>query len=203
MYLFINSQIHSYKKEVEQCQNAQFMVLGTKRSIAACNIDSIQLGSEHISKSDCAVNLGVTMDSELNMSEHINSICKRCYHSLRIISRIRRYLDENSIKTLVQALIVSRLDYGNVLLYGVSAKKLFKLQRVLNEAARMITGTRAREHITPVLKSLHWLKIPERIEFKIALLVYKSINCNGPQYLRDLLVSFTSDRDLRSKDAQL
>ena len=77
------------------------------------------------------------------------------------------------------------------------------MQRVLNAAARMITGTRAREHITPVLKYLHWLKIPERIEFKIALLVYKSIHCNGPQYLRDLLVFYTTDRNLRSNDAQL
>ena len=82
-------------------------------------------------------------------------------------------------------------------------EELFKLQRALNAAARMITGTRAREHITPVLKSLHWLNIPERIEFKIALLVYKSTSCNGPQYLRDLLVFYTPDRNLRSKDAQL
>ena len=184
-------------------EKTQFMVFGSKRSTSNCQINSIQLGSEHIPKSEHAVNLGVTMDSELSMSEHINSLCKRCYCSLRIISRIRQYLDEDSVKTLVQSLIVSRLDYGNILLYGVNTKELSKLQRVLNAAARLISRTKVHEHITPVLKSLHWLKIQERIEFKIALLVYKSLYCNGPQYLRDLLSFYQPGRSLRSKDALL
>ena len=112
-------------------------------------------------------------------------------------------MDEDSVKTLVQSLIVSRFDYGNILLYGVNAKELSKLQRVLNAAARLISRTRAHDHITPVLKSLHWLKIQERIEFKIALLVFKSLYCNGPQYLRELLSFYEPGRNLRSRDALL
>ena len=117
------------------------MVLGSKRFTTLSQIDSIQLGPECIPKSEYAVNLGVTMDNELNMCEHISSICKRCYQGLRMISRIRRYFDKDSMKTLVQCLIVSRIDYGNVLLYGVNSKELSKLQRVLNAAARVISGS--------------------------------------------------------------
>ena len=113
------------------------------------------------------------MDTDLNMSEHISSICRRCYQSLQIIWRIRRYLDTDSIKTFVQSFIVSRIDYGNILLYGA------RLQKILNAAARLISGTRTRDHITPVLKDLHWLKIQERIEFKIALFVFKCLYCNA------------------------
>ena len=184
-------------------EKTQFMVLGPKRLTQSCTISSIQLGKESVEKSDFAVNLGVTMDSELNMSEHISSVCRRCYYSLRIISRIRRYLDEDCVKSLVQSLIISRLDYGNVLLYGVSAKDLAKLQRVMNAAARIIAKKRPRDHITPVLKALHWLKIQERIEFKIALLVFKSLRGQGPQYLRDLISVYEPSRNLRSKDSLL
>ena len=59
-------------------EKTQFMILGSKRSTALCQIDSTQLGTERIPKTEYAVNLGVTIDTELNMSEQISSICRRC-----------------------------------------------------------------------------------------------------------------------------
>lgn len=181
----------------------QFMVLGSKRAVSNCPIKSIELGSEVIEKCDVAVNLGINMDAELRMSQHINAICRKCYQSIRIISRIRSSLDVDSAKTLVQAFIISKIDYGNVLLYGVNSGDLAKLQKIMNAAARLITRTCSREHITPVLKSLHWLKIKERIEYKIALLVFKSIHNQGPEYLQSLLKLYVPPRTLRSEHALL
>ena len=58
--------------------------------------------------------------------------------------------------------------------------------------------TRKTDHITPVLRSLHWLPVTYRIDFKVLLLVYKSLNNMGPEYIHDLLVEYKPSRSLRS-----
>ena len=73
-------------------------------------------------------------------------------------------------RTIVHDLVMSRLDYCNAILYGLPDAQLRKLQLVQNSAARLVTGTRRREHITPVLFALHWLPIRQRIQFKYVCL---------------------------------
>ena len=80
---------------------------------------------------------------------------------------------------------------------------LNKLQRVQNSAARLLTGTRSREHITPVLRELHWLPIKHRINFEILLITYKALNSLAPPYLADLLHHHAPSRFLRSISANL
>ena len=77
---------------------------------------------------------------------------------------------------LVVALVHSCPDYGNSTLAGIPAYLTRKLQSVLNAAARLIYQLRFSDHITDALVCLHWLRIPERIEYKIALLTYKVMN---------------------------
>ena len=87
---------------------------------------------------------------------------------------------------------------NNSLLVGVSKAQLAKLQRIQNAAARLITGAKIADHVTPILKSLHWLPVHLRIRFKLLLITYKVLNGAGPTYLRDLLVSYEPGRELRS-----
>ena len=77
------------------------------------------------------------------------------------------------------------------------------VQLVQNSAARLITGTRRREHITPVLFALHWLPIRQRIQFKLLLLVYRCTHQLAPDYLTDLVVPYVPARSLRSADLNL
>ena len=86
---------------------------------------------------------------------------------LHNISHIRRYLTIDATKALVHAFVTSRLDYGNALLIGLPRDQINKLQRIQNMAARVITFTPRRDHITPVLKDLHWLPVKCRTEYKI------------------------------------
>lgn len=103
----------------------------------------------------------------------------------------------------MQAFIASRLDYCNSVLFGVADSLLQRLQSVQNAAARLVTGARRRDHISPILRELHWLPVRRRVEFKVALLVYKALNCLAPAYLVDdcqLLTAESGRRRLRSCD---
>ena len=95
-------------------------------------------------------------------------------------------------------MVGARIDYCNSILYGTSAANLNKLQRVINTLARVVSGTRKRDHITPVLADLHWLPVASRIKFKIALQTFKTLTTNKPEYLADLLNFQTTFRSLRS-----
>ncbi len=89
------------------------------------------------------------------------------------------------------------------MLAGVSKTTLSKLQSVQNSAARILTGTKTSEHISPVLESLHWLPVRFRIDFKILMLTYKALHGLAPHYLSQLLSVYTPSRDLRSSDSGL
>jgi len=114
-------------------------------------------------------------------------------------------LTTESAKTLVHAFMNRRLDYCDSLLYGVSEELLQKLQVLQNAAARVVTGARKVDHITPVLHELHWLPVRQRIGFKLAMTVYKCLSGMAPAYLADdcvLVSSMASRRHLRSADVR-
>ena len=91
------------------------------------------------------------------------------------------------LEKVIHAFISSRLDYCNSLYVGIGQSELNRLQLVQNAAARLLTETKKREHITPVLSSLHWLPVRYRIDFKILLFVFKSLYGLAPEYLSDLV----------------
>ena len=140
------------------------------------------------------------MDSILSMDNQIAKICQGAWHGLRCIGNIRSFLTEAASEKLVHAFVSSKLDSNNGLLYGLPKEKLKKLQKVQNAAARMVSRTPKHDHITPVLKSLHWLPISERIEYKILLLTYKSLTGKAPAYLQQLLKVSHQDINVRSND---
>ena len=97
---------------------------------------------------------------------------KKASYAKRSIGRIRKYLPFDGLKMLVNSLVISRLDYYNSLIYDVPKCQRDKIRRIQNTAARMITGARSSEHITPILKNLHWLPVKARINVKILLITY-------------------------------
>ena len=119
------------------------------------------------------------------------------YH-LRNIGRIRKYLTAESTKGALISLVTSGFDYCNGLLCGIPEELICKLQRVQNNAARVVTLTKKHDHITPVLKELHWLPVRKRIEFKILLLAYKCLHGTALSYLREMLKEYVPPRTLRS-----
>ena len=125
------------------------------------------------------------------------------HHQLRIISSIRRYITTDCAHSLVRSLVLSRLDYCNSLLVGLTTTQLQKLQRIQNTAARIICMKSKRDHITPSLIFLHWLPVKYRVNFKILCLVYKCLHDQAPDYLSELLTLYTPARCLRSQNQHL
>ena len=103
----------------------------------------------------------------------------------------------------IHAFISSRLDYCNSLYVGIDQSSLRRLQLVQNAAARLLTNTKKREHITPVLVSLHWLPVHFRVNFKVLLFVFKSLHGLAPPYLAELVEPYIPARALRSADMSL
>ena len=168
-------------------------------SIYTENIE-LKIGDSNIKPSKSARNLGVILDSKMDMNEQVNSVSRSCYAQLRRIGHIRPYLSSNATKTLVNSLVTSRLDYCNALLYGIPKSTSDRLQRVQNTAARLITRTPRTEHITPILRELHWLPITDRIKYKIIIHTFKALHDKSPRYISDLVQIYHPNRNLRSKD---
>ena len=134
---------------------------------------------------------------------HVSDMCRSSLNQLRNLSKITKYLTQESRDIAVHVFITSKLVYRNSFLYDCRKVQLKKLQYCQNTAARIVTQTRKFDHITPVLFDLHWLPVSYRIVFKILLLVFKSLNNLSPSYLADRLSHQSHSRPLRSASEQL
>ena len=99
--------------------------------------------------------------------------------------------------TIATSIVHSKLDYCNSLYHNFPNCQLNRLQQIQNSVARAVVKAPESTHITPVLKSLHWLKVNERIEYKLLSLTYKVITTAQPSYLRNLM-SLQPPRSTRS-----
>ena len=135
----------------------------------------------------CVRDLGIYLDSDTSMRSHIVKTVAGCFGAMRTLRSISHSVPKPVLRTLVSALVLSRLDYGNAMLFGLPDVQLLKYQAVLNSAARLIFGAGGRCHVTPLLQQLHWLSARERITFKIACFVWRCINGLGPAYLSNSL----------------
>ena len=163
-------------------------------------IPVLTIGDTQKSPSEVVKYIGVLMDRHLNMEDHINSICKTARWHLYSIGRIRHLLTTESCAKLIHAFVTSRMDYCGTILAGLPKRQLQKLQLIQNSAARLVSRAGRMDHITPILRRLHWLPVPHRVQFRVGVMVYKSLHGMAPEYLRELLVPYTPARPLRSAD---
>jgi hypothetical protein len=181
----------------------QFMFFGSYQQLAKIPSPNIIIGETHIESLSKARNLGVIFDSCMTMKSHISNITRTPSFHLRNIGKLRRCLDSKAAEQIIHSFVTSRLDMGNSLLVGLPQKQIHRLQLLQNTAARIVTLSKKSCHITPILKDLHWLPVSYRIMYKIALIVYKSMNDSAPSYISDLLQLYVPIRNLRSIDKLL
>ena len=181
----------------------EFLILGSKTQHQKLESNAILIGSESIQASSSARNIGAVFDSTASMKEHVQAICRACYCHVRNIGKVRRNLTRDATINLVHAFIASKIDQMNCLLYGIPKYLVQKMQKIQNNAARIVSRCGRREHITPILSNLHWLPVTKRIDFKILLITFKALNGLAPGYIHDLITPYQPSRSLRSLNLSL
>ena len=164
----------------------EFIVVGTRpQQLAKLDVRTVRFGDVDIESSSTVRNLGVILDETHSFDKHVNMVSSTAMYQLRRIASIRRYLTEHAARTLVQSLISTKIDYCNSLFIGMKAANLSKLQRIQNAAARVVKNIHpfSRQSISPVLKELHWLKVNERIKYKLATMMHNCVEGTAPESL--------------------
>jgi len=180
----------------------ELLLVAPKHHMSTIMVDCdprLRVGEVEIKPSDCVRNLGAWFDKHMDMTAQVDQMTRSIYHNIRLISRIRHILDTETCKRVVNALVTPRLDFNNALLVGLPDSLIHRLQLAQNAAARVVSRTRKFDHISPVLRALHWLPVRQRIVYKILLLVYKIVNnISPPDYLVSLISPYIPARTLRS-----
>ena len=184
-------------------EKTEFMIVGSAFRIDQVESKSIKIMDIEIPFQQSVKYLGVKLDQSLTMSDHISEVCRKSFLSVRRISTIRSYLSEDDTACLVSSFITSHIDFCNSSLVGIPSAQIDRLQKIQNCAARLITRKKKFDHITQILKQLHWLPIKFRIQFKLALLAYRHFDGSLPSYLSSVLSTYKPPRNLRSSSERL
>ena len=162
----------------------------------------LRVGVDVIVPSDSVRNLGIYLDCDVSMRTHVSKVVSSCFAVLRRLGSIRSSVTRPVFVSLVVSLVLSFvLDYGNATLAGITDRLMDRLRSVLNASAWLIDASRKIEHVTPLLRDLHWLRYPDRIDYKLAVLVYRCLHGLAPGYLADEFTrvsEIVSRRSLRS-----
>ena len=158
----------------------------------------VELFSVKTSSAKSAQNLGVIFDENFTFRSHISAVYRSCFYHIWDLWRILHYFDLDGAKLLSTALVSSRLDYCNSLLYGIANTDLTKLQCVQNRLASIMTKSPPFSCSVPLLHSRDWLPVRFRILFKISLLTCKTPHEKQPVYLHSMLAPSLPSRSQRS-----
>ncbi|KAF7687902.1 hypothetical protein HF521_013908, partial [Silurus meridionalis] len=142
-------------------------------------------------------NLGVIFDKSMHFDKQISAVVKASFYQLRLFSKVKSFLSQADLEKAIHAFISSRIDYCNALYTGLNQLLLNRLQMIQNAAARLLSNSSKRSHITPVLRSLHWLPVRLRVEYKVLLFVFNGL---APAYLAELVTFYQPARTLRSSE---
>jgi len=185
-------------------EKSDAILLGThQRNSTLASVTGVNVSGSTVPLSDHIKLLGVTLDKSLTLRKHVNLVSQSCYYHIKALRHIRHSLDSHTASLIAHALVSSRLDYANSVLYGSPNSAILKLQRIQNTLARIVLNTNSLTHSDPLLKQLHWLPIQSRIHFKLASITYKALSTSTPQYLATFLLRYHPIRTLRSSDQQL
>ena len=163
---------------------SEVLLLGTAaklRTIGA--VEQVSVAGVSINTTDSIKNLGVFLDSRLTFNKHVGKVRQSSYFHIMALKRIRESLSPEVANTVACAIVGAILDYFNLILYGTSKYNISRQQCVQITLARVVTMTKKFDHITPVLRRLHWLPIPCMIEYKVALLALKIRETGKPSYI--------------------
>ena len=184
----------------------ELIAIGIKPKIrqVTLSLTPVSISGQNIPFSQSVRNLGAFIDEKVSLNVHIKHLCRILFCQLRRSGKIRPFLSTDATNKLTVSIVLTRLDYCNCLLAGLPGNKLNKLQRIQNHAARIVLRKPRHVSATSLLRTLHWLPVKARIQYKIAYLCFQCLSHNTmPPYPSDLLHPYQPSRRLRSLDISL
>ena len=203
----ISQRIPELMAEIQEWMDDHFLKLNPKKTEIILLYPPQDKGTEKLKgvfiDGDCVrfsetvKLLGVQLDSNLKFDVQVNEIVTTTLYHLKNISKIKRYLSHSETETLVHAFLSNKLDYCNSILFGINQATLSKLQTVQNKAARIVLGLSPFSSVTDaMLADFHWLKLDQRIIFKVLLFVHKFFMNAAPHWLSEQLIVIDIDERL-------
>jgi len=180
MWMMANQlQFNPIKTEVLLCSSAHHQHQIPTRQV--------RVGNSAVLPQSVVRDLGVYIDADVTMSAHVTATIRACFTALRQIRSVRRSLTQDALLTQIRSLVITKLDFCCSMLAGVSGSLMQRLQSVLNAAARLVFSMRRSAHTTPLLRELHWLKVPERIQYRLCVLAFRCLHGLALSYLSETL----------------
>jgi len=176
----------------------------SQRLKSLSGLQSVNVAGAVIPLSDKVKILDATLDANLTMAPHTKALSSSCFYHIHSFRKIRSSLDDTLALSVASALISSRLDQLNSILYGTSLKHIARLQRIQHAAARVVLNHHSRTSSlssSELLKQLYWLDIECCIRFKLATLTFKALHTGRPPYLSNLLQHHEPTRSLHSSSS--
>jgi hypothetical protein len=124
--------------------------------------------------------LGVTLDEDLALDSHLTEIIRGCSYHTRALRRIRPLIDLPTARLVAQGMVTSLLDYCNGLLYGTSTRNIHRLQAAQNTLARAGCQATWSSSAMDLRRSLHWLPVRQRIDYKLSVVTFKAQSTGIP-----------------------
>jgi len=170
---------------------------------SAATIRAVEVAGSRLQVAPKLKSLGVTIDSRLRFDCHAKDVARACNYHTRALRHVLSLLSDDLAQTVVCSIVASRLDYCNAMLYGAPATTFDVLQRAQNNLARVVCQRGGRTDAKPLLRSLYWLPVKQRVTYKMATLTFMVLSSSTPTYLHDLIQPAVPVRPLRPSDAPL
>ena len=209
-YAFLGDRIRLVMNQIDNWMNCFFLKLNqNKTQVIVFGPESVRnkisINGVFVENNKTCIrfrnivkNLGIFLDASLSFSDQIKSVVSTAFASIKSIARIKSFLTVKEKCTLLTALVLSKVDYCNLLYYGINNSLLNRLQVVQNSAARLVFNKRKFDHSSGLLFELHWLPVKERINYKINLIIHKALYHTSSNDIQNL-VTITSTRTFNLK----
>lgn len=166
---------------------SKVMLFGPGAARARCaNMTDIVMANETLTLTDVSKNLGLIMDTSLKFTDHVSHLTRRAFSNLKFIYSIRDCLNKESKIILCESLVLSHLNYGDVVFHPFLRKSdQIRLQRIQNACARLVGNIRKYDSVSPKIKELGWLKIEKRQNLHSYCLFHRILLFKTPPYLHN------------------
>jgi hypothetical protein len=219
--LYITTKVSSLKDAIERMEkciidlktwlNKRFLhlndskteaiLLGSPTTVRKCGIQSIRISETVIICKSSVRDLGVIIDNSLTMDDHVSKVCRSAFSQLRLISRQNRVMNFKTRLAAVRALVFPHLNYCSSLLFGISKKRLKRIDRVISSSARLVL--RNKQGTSGFMSQYRWLKMDQLVQVRLLSMLHSVLNTSHPIYLRQLLNEPLSQRQTRSSNQNL